>query len=362
MNENINKTEIVENLNPLSTIKHSGEISEVIFKKQNLLESRIALCILSLINEDSTGDDIFQFKLKDLIAIGEYDASSIYSRASEAAKHLSGLYIDYDEAEEKSFDYRVIFKRIAYKDGIIKAQIDDWAIPGLFNLKNKYKITKYPFDEVMSLNQKHSIQLYSLVKKEMKENQTIQFSKELDYLRIYFEATDSYDKNTDFIRHIIDKSIEDINKNTELKIEAEPIKTKRTFTHIQFTVKKEDVFFYVNPKEERSIYQKFAFIKKTFSRKEISLALYATIYVFLNEDLEINKEIFDYFEHQFIYEKKSSPNGKVDYKDLFNSILINEHKYQQNITIENRYNGIEAMNAIKRKPEKYRDLLVKILE
>lgn len=120
----------------------------------------------------------------------------------------------------------------------IYLKLDDMLQSQLLNLKDHY--TKYNLHSVIVLKSQYSIRLYEILK-------SYQFQKNVkisvDELRQHLTDAEDIKKKkviypvfADFRRFVIESSIKEINKLTEINVDVEYAKTSRKVTDIIFTI------------------------------------------------------------------------------------------------------------------------------
>lgn len=104
-------------------------------------------------------------------------------------------------------------------EGTITFRLSDDLRPYILNLSEYY--TQYQLKEVLSLSSFYAIRLYELLKCEsgLKCDKNF-FEFTIEQLREFFECKTKYKQNRDFINKTVKKATDEINKKTNLSLQA----------------------------------------------------------------------------------------------------------------------------------------------
>lgn len=109
-------------------------------------------------------------------------------------------------------------------------QLDSSLLPYLVELKRDF--TKYELINVLLLRGKYSIRLYEIFKSYLWNRE---WNVSIEELRALINC-DKYPRYAEFNRNILKKSIEEINKHTDINVEYEPIRYGRFIEEIEFYI------------------------------------------------------------------------------------------------------------------------------
>ena len=214
-------------------IKQSYELNNARYRL-NAVEMDIVLKLITEIKNEHAEFYSYKIKVKDmearlgkqldrraLKAIGK----SLLSKPLEIPRKEKGFLI---ANWVSSFEY-------ISDIGEIEISFDPKLKPYLLHLKNNFVITD--LRELLKLNSEYSKRLYMLFKQwiGMTQDKIIEVSE----LQEMFQVPKSALKYAEFKRNVIDSSLKQINKKTDLKVTYEAIKTGRRVTHIKFSIAKE---------------------------------------------------------------------------------------------------------------------------
>lgn len=126
-----------------------------------------------------------------------------------------------------------VTKRVYFKtEGRFYIEFHEDLIPYIANLKARY--TKYELVNIGAFTSTHTIRLYELCsqyktvgKREIK----------IDDLKDWLQVKGKYDLYADFRKRVIEPSVNEINKKSDLLISVEPVKRGRSIIALTFTIK-----------------------------------------------------------------------------------------------------------------------------
>lgn len=162
-----------------------------------------------------------------------------YMALAEATSQLFERKFSYERISSKGRPRQVISRwvqRIEYGDseGLVKIRFADDVIPLLTDLKKRF--TSYALEQVADLTSVHAMRLYELLIAWRNSRKTPVF--ELNEFRQKLGiADDEYPRMDNFKRRVLDASIEQINKHTDIVASYEQHKKGRTITGFSFTFK-----------------------------------------------------------------------------------------------------------------------------
>ena len=206
--------------------------------KLTLIQQKILLKYISLIqpnDEDFKEHEISVQEVAEMM--GRKDTGCLYNELKAMAESFlsNPMLIPYEEGEGKGFNAYNWFSKFSYspKEGKVVLRSDPDLKPLLLNISERF--TRYRLEFVLKLRSTYSIRVYELC---AQHKNLHGFTVGIDALKaqIGLESTE-YKRFVDFRRRVLDVASQEINKQTDLFIEWEPIKTGRKFTKIKFTIK-----------------------------------------------------------------------------------------------------------------------------
>lgn len=327
-----------------------------------LNEQKIILTMISLIDINDSKFNKVTFTIKEITNLLDIPINNLYRDIGKIIKNLRKNDIFIDERDENgigkvietSFVTTAIYDN---KHGLLSLEFSDTLRPYLLELKGFF--TSYRLDNALSLSSKYSIRIYEKLKcNEFKKSfiWSVENIKEDLILK-----QKSYNLYSNVKQKVILIAIDDINKNTDIKVRFEEIKTGRKITAIKFYIKE-------NGKNKQNCYsENIQELKEIFSGIEITTEKIKEIFKNSGRDIEKIKKVYEYSKTQnienlvgFMLEmvkndkfqepiRKSKVNKKIhnfternnyDYKKLEEK-LLGWSKYEEDECI---YNGKNAEN------------------
>lgn len=223
----------------LSRGKQVIKANELIQKSSFNLSAQQQKIILYIISQIEKGDDDFKeytFDLNDYCAvcgISKYNGTML----DELKKSIQEIadksrWIKFDKYEALC---RWIEKAKIYnKSNKVSIQLDSDLKPFLLKLKDNY--TCYELIYVLHFKSKYSIRLYELIK-------SIHYNKEEEYSRRFeveelkrLLGAENYQRFGDFNKVALAPAIKEINKYSDIELEALQIKSGKSVKYIQLDI------------------------------------------------------------------------------------------------------------------------------
>lgn len=210
--------------------------------KLNLQQQKAILFIVSQIKTTDEDFTPYTFEIRDFCKVCGIDSigGNNYETLKAALKELSdkSLYIMVDRNTEKLV--RWLDDVTFYKDrGLVSVTVGKAMKPYLLHLHENF--TKYEL--VYTLRMKHSTtpRLYELLKSyHFNDLKPYTVTLDLEELRKLLDAEKkTYQEYKYFKRYIIDKSVDEINSQTDIVVSVNPIKKKRIVYALEFHIERQ---------------------------------------------------------------------------------------------------------------------------
>lgn len=290
-----------------------------------VLEQKVLIYAISNLKIDST---FVEFKVKDIS-----DTMNISkNRHAEIRKISNNLMDTRLYFEDEKLDVRWIASSKYYsQEGKVRLEFSDTLLPYILGLKSRF--TRYDINNVMVLTEKYSIRLYELLKQYEKINKRILSVKTLRSMLI---LENKYTAFKDFEKYVIKRSVEEINKETDLSIEYMKIKKGKKIEKIEFSISKKMKVKEIENEKMKEIYSLILtdeYISKlelddfNFDKRQIGelyeiavektkeLEVAPDTYIKFTKDLMKSSKQYSQIENHFAYMKKAL-------KEDFYKILI----------------------------------------
>ena len=170
------------------------------------------------------------------------DKNSAYQQVKKAIENIYNRSIKVrDPKQEKEFRW-IQEKTYIDKKGIAIIEFSNAIMPYLCQLENQF--TKYQLKYISDFKSVYSIRVYELLTQfRTLKNRTILISELRDLLNL----NNKFLSWNDLKRSVIDKSVNEINSKSDLRVEYVPIKKGRSFVAIEFFIEVDrDVNFLEN--------------------------------------------------------------------------------------------------------------------
>jgi len=204
------------------------------FKSMTLDEKRLFIMATPLARTTnvSSGEPIFISTDEFASACG-LEITGAYTALGVATKKLFDRSFGYVRADKKKVSIRWMYKT-AYGDGGSELYFTDEVLLLLreFDALNPY--TKYKKEVVLRLKKDYSLDLYHLAKKHQNMGG---FQISLDDLFEQFGLPESYRRIGNLKDRVINPSLDEITKNTDIDLTYENVKKGRSVIGFKFTVR-----------------------------------------------------------------------------------------------------------------------------
>ena len=197
----------------------SNQVIEASYRL-SVVEQRVVLSAIAKIPKmcEVSDDEIYTVSVQDLQALGVHEKTA-YRDLKEAVNRLYERSISLD-IDDKLIKMRWV-QRIEFTDnqGIIALRFSKDILPFISNVKANF--TQYMLSEVSKMQGAYSVRIYELLTQYKSVGER---SIAIDDLRIMLDLGSRYKTTGNLIAWVIDPSIEEINEQTDLKIQQNPKK------------------------------------------------------------------------------------------------------------------------------------------
>lgn len=216
-------------LNLSNDIRISHEINEAVFNLSAMSLDLLCMILAQIKKEDN------EFKFYKLgVSTIEKRINRKLNRDSfkKSVKELESATLDISNESIKWFE---IFN-FESSNGILEIKLNEQLKPYLLNLESKFVLAQ--FDSILNLNGYYSKRFYLLVA-QYKKMQKCKY--DLIKLHKILSTPNSLQKlYSNFKSRVLDFSMNEINQNTELKVEYEENKIGKSVNSLNFRIRKID--------------------------------------------------------------------------------------------------------------------------
>ncbi|MDU9763874.1 replication initiation protein, partial [Helicobacter pylori] len=209
-------------------------------------EIKVFYYIVSKVNSiNDKGFEVCEIPINEVLweALEHENMDANYRYIKKLCESLLGRYLldetlSIDPETNKavdSFKGMPLFKILEYTKGeaTIKYQLNEYLKPYLLGLRKNF--TQIPLQHIVPINSGYAIRIYQMLLSELKQNRN-EVEMNLIYLQDVLCVPKSMYIFGSFKQKILDPSLEEINRNTEIVAEATPIKEGKKIVRLKFEI------------------------------------------------------------------------------------------------------------------------------
>lgn len=221
-----------------SVVKHNDLIQKA---RYNLTvnQQKIIAYIISLIKPTDKELMMYEISVSDFCELCGIDKKHFYIDIKDIVDDLDDKSF-WVETEEKLFKFRW-FSEFEYlkKKGKIRIQINSNLKKYLLELYQHY--TQYEIYNILAIKGKYAIRFYELFQSYFMTKNAKKTSKTVDLEELKsLLMCENYELYAAFRRRVLEPSLEEINKYTDLTVEYEPIRKNRVIVALEFDIKRKE--------------------------------------------------------------------------------------------------------------------------
>lgn len=229
-NEQYKKTEIEKDRNEL-VVKSNDIIRSVRYSLTATEQKLIIYTISRILAEDKDLKKI-RFRISDYInLVGITSNGKEYQRIKTTIRNLRNKSWWIKDGNKEILFAWIDTAKVNEDTREIEITLSESLKPYLIDLKQNF--TKYELINVLCLRSKYSIRLYEIFKSYLWLGK---WEVYLDDFRELIDVRDKYKDFTEFKRNVINPSIKEINKYTDLNIEMKTLKRGRSIDKLIFDI------------------------------------------------------------------------------------------------------------------------------
>ena len=214
-----------------------------------LQEKRIIIFALAKIKPEDIAFNYVTFDVKELCSLCGVEGENYYSDLRRTTKRLRERTMEVMDIDNQILTQVGWVDRIVYnlKKGTISIRFHEFLSSFLLQLKSSF--TAIPLSQTLGLSSAYAVRMFEVLKQYEKIG-----SRELtlDEIRSMFGIQkEKFKLFGDFKRFVLDISVREINKKTDIFIDYEEIKDSRKVSSIYFTIQKNKNFG--APKDEQKM-------------------------------------------------------------------------------------------------------------
>lgn len=213
-------------------------------------EQKFIIYLISQIQENDSETKAYEFTIKEMFEIfGIQNCNKNYSDFKDIIKHLSdnSFWVKTPGHEKLCRWIKDVDIYDAENGGkTVSLKIDATLRPYLVGLKESF--TKYELSAILAMESKYSVRMYEWLKSYAYYGNC---EITVEQLKMYLQ-TDKYKEYKAFNANVIKKSVDEINKYTDINVAYEPIREGRSIASLRFTINKKSSRDYITTRSERS--------------------------------------------------------------------------------------------------------------
>lgn len=218
-----------------------------------LIEAKLIRLAIGQILKEDTDFRTYSCEIVDLARFLGISSDNIYRDVADINKSLMGkvIYIEDPTQKDRRGNPRYkIFHWVdvaEYADGVITYKISEELKPYLIGLERFF--TKYGYESIAALPSDYAIRLYELlasyqnltIKKKRENDFDVEIEKneivfEVKWLRAYFGCEKKYPNAGDFLKRVIDGSVNAIQQHTDMRLTYRTVKSGRFIKYVIFKI------------------------------------------------------------------------------------------------------------------------------
>ncbi len=213
------------------SVKQSNNLTIARYKL-TLLENRILFALCSQIKKNDDSFDRIRMSVADLADFCGIEGKSKYAKIRTISNNLMRKIVTIPTVDGGEYTTHWLQARRYYpSDCTIEFRLDDDLRGELLQLRAAY--VNVPASMLISFKRAYSARLY-LILKRMMDSGTYDFEYNLDFFRDKFELGKTYEKFSNLKDGVLDPCLTELNEKSNISIEWEYIKVKRSFKKIHF--------------------------------------------------------------------------------------------------------------------------------
>lgn len=212
--------------------------NDIIKGKQNttLQQARFIRLMISQIVKQDTELKKYMCRIQDFAEFFGISPQNIYVEVKKMTSELLKLQVHIGTGNPRQPWKTINWFNCAEYDGQggITLCLSEQIRPYVLELSKWY--TQYQLKHIKKMNSFYGIRLYEILKcDDNKSRESVsEFLYEIEKLKEMLGCEGNYKRISDFKKFVIEKAIDEIDKNTDYWVDVEYIKTGRKITHINF--------------------------------------------------------------------------------------------------------------------------------
>lgn len=225
--------------------KITSERTQAVIKSNDLIQNsiynltvrqqKLLSYLISKIKPDDKELEFMTVRVADFCDVCGIEKDNFYNKIKDIVNDMDAKSL-WIETPEKSFKFRFFSEvEILHGEGTVRILLNSNLKRYLIDLSSKF--TKYELWTILNLHGKYSIRLYELFKSYAYQHEK---EFEIEHLKKLLLA-EHYKDFKSFRRRVIDPSIDEINKYSDILVDYEKITSGKTVTGLRILIEKKKV-------------------------------------------------------------------------------------------------------------------------
>lgn len=178
----------------------------------------------------------YDFNIRDYAEVcGFSTGGKFYNETKELFRKLMQRIINVELDEDDLLIAWLDFVRMSKRNGTVKIRLNPEIAMFLFDLQNDF--TQYGLLNILAMKSQYSIRIYELMRSMAYKHMPVTISMDEIRQLLMIEDKATYKTYSDFRRKLLESSIEEINKYTDISVNYEPVtKGERKVIKIDFYI------------------------------------------------------------------------------------------------------------------------------
>lgn len=203
----------------------------------DIMMHRILMVLISQI--DSKNDEEFQMQrvpVRYIRDLAEVSQKSIHEDTAKAASKLVRQPFEFWSPDKKDYEGYPIFSVCKYKsgEGVIEAKFNEDARSFLLQLREHF--TQYRLKQAIPLSTPYAIRTYEISKMIERPGERRSRQISIERFRSMFKLENKYKRHCDMRRRVINPSVEEVNKKTDVEIICDDVRDGQTPIALKWVV------------------------------------------------------------------------------------------------------------------------------
>ncbi len=210
---------------------------QMIEAKLNISSLALNIFYFVAMQVDSKKDNnFFEYSILKVDLDKQLGLNIDYNALERVAKELTSKSINIQDINKSGFKYRALFSVCDYENGVLTFEIHKDLKEHFIKLKENFVSVDF-LKYAVGIKSIYAKRMYFMLKQRSKSKRGF-WEYKLSDLKDILVTPKYMDRYKEFRIHVLDKTVEEVNKHTDLKVFYEEMKTGRSVTGVRFFIEK----------------------------------------------------------------------------------------------------------------------------